>query len=170
MPEIGVFPRNESPGFLIYRTAVVLKAGLRRAFQAGGLDVTPEQWSVLGALWESEGVHQSRLAARTEKDRHNITRILDLMEKRRLIERKADRNDKRCQRIYLTEAGRKLELELVPIATDYLNQAFDRLSNEDVSTLRRILGQIMCNLGHSPADEEALSRHRGAIDEESELD
>ncbi len=170
MPEIGVFPRNESPGFLIYRTAVLLKAGLRRAFQAKGLDVTPEQWSVLGSLWEREGVHQSRLAEKTEKDRHNITRILDLMEKRRLIQRKADRNDKRCQRIYLTEAGKELELELIPIAADFLDQAFDRLTDKDVSALKRILGQIMCNLGHSSADDGTRSGRRGTTDEETELD
>jgi DNA-binding MarR family transcriptional regulator len=34
-------------------------------------DITPEQWGVLSRLWQSEGIHESKLAARTAKDRHN---------------------------------------------------------------------------------------------------
>ncbi len=148
MVNMRLFPRKESPGFLIRRTATLLKTGLREAFQEHGMDVTPEQWSVLGSLWEKEGVHQSRLAEKTHKDRHNITRILDLLERRGLILRKADENDKRCQRVYLTEAGKELERTLVPIATEFLQYAFRGLTQKQVSMLKDILGHITGNLIH----------------------
>ena len=48
MVNMRLFPRKDSPGFLIRRTATLLKSGLREAFQEHGMDVTPEQWSVLG--------------------------------------------------------------------------------------------------------------------------
>jgi MarR family transcriptional regulator, organic hydroperoxide resistance regulator len=147
MAEIGVFPRKESPGFIIYRTAVLLKAGLRRAFQMKGLDITPEQWSVLGSLWEEEGVHQSLLADKTDKDRHNITRILSLLEQRGLILRKPDKDDKRRQRVFLTQSGKGLELELVPIATEFMRQAFQGLTDHEMSSLKHTLRRITSNLG-----------------------
>lgn len=147
MAEIGVFPRKESPGFVIYRTAVLLKAGLRRAFQIRGLAITPEQWSVLGSLWEEEGVHQSLLAEKTDKDRHNITRILSLLEKRGLIRRKPDKDDKRRQRVYLTQSGKALESELVPVATEFMRRAFRGLTDQEMSSLKHILRQIWSNVG-----------------------
>ncbi len=150
MAEIGVFPRKESPGFIIYRTAVLLKAGLRRAFQVRGLDITPEQWSVLGSLWEEEGVHQSLLAEKTDKDRHNMTRILSLLEKRGLIRRKPDKDDRRRQRVYLTQSGKGLEFELVPVATEFMQQAFRGLTDQEMSFLKHILRQIASNLGDTP--------------------
>jgi DNA-binding MarR family transcriptional regulator len=155
MVEIVLFPRKESPGFMIYQTGVRLKAGLRRAFQKGGLDVTPEQWSVLGTLWNEEGIHQSLLAERTDKDRHNITRILDLLAKQGLIRRKADQHDKRRQLVYLTDAGKSLELQLAPIATEFLKKAFQALTEQEITKLMHILRQIKSNLGDppSPADD-----------------
>ena len=152
MTDIVLYPRNESLGFLIYRTSVLLKSGLRRAFQTNGLDVTPEQWSVLSSLKEQEGVHQSLLAERTEKDRHNITRILDLLEKHDLIRREADQNDKRRRLIRLTETGKALELELNPIAGDFLRRAFQGLSNRDLSALTRILDRVTSNLHGTAKD------------------
>lgn len=160
MAHINVFPRKESPGIIIYQTAVLLKAGLRRAFQTNGLDITPEQWSILGSLREEEGVHQSLLAERTNKDRHNTTRILNILEKRDLIRREQDRIDRRRQRIYLTEAGKSLELELEPIASEFLQQAFRGLSDGDVASLRRITARIIGNLGdiHVYADRQSASQ------------
>ena len=78
--KFNVFPLDSSPGYIIHRADMQMKAGLSRIFQANGFDITPEQWGILSRLWQSEGIHQSELAARTAKDRHNITRILSLLE------------------------------------------------------------------------------------------
>ena len=150
MVEIVLLPRKQSLGFKIYQTGVHLKAGLRRAFQKRGLYVTPEQWSVLGTLWNEEGIHQSLLAEKTDNDRHNITRILDLLEKQDLIRRKPDQHDKRRQRVYLTDAGKKLEIRLAPIVTEFLRKAFQGLTEEELTELKHILNQIQSNLGDSP--------------------
>ena len=150
-----IFPRIDSPGFLIYRTATQMKVGLLRAFQAEGINVTPEQWAVLGSLWEEEGLNQILLAERTVKDRHNITRILNLLEKGGLVLREPDSRDRRCHRVYLTETGKALKPRLVRIATDFLRKAMTGMSQEDLSSMKRILGQILKNLGHDSENAEA---------------
>jgi len=155
-----MFPRTESPGFLIYRTATQMKAGLLRAFQAEGFNVTPEQWTVLSSLWEDEGLNQTLLAEKTLKDRHNVTRILDLLEKGGLVRREPDSGDRRCQRDYLTRAGRALKPKLVGIATDFLQKALTGMSQEDLDSMKRILGQILKNLGSDSKSAEALQLGR----------
>ena len=140
------FPRHESPGYVIYRTAIQLKVGLSREFQANGFHVTPEQWGVLSILWEKDGIHQSLLAERAAKDRHNIARILTLLEKRGLIRRTPHPEDKRCQKVYLTEQGQALKAKLIPIVTDFLNRALAGLTQDDLAQVNRILGHIVKNL------------------------
>ncbi len=143
---LKVFPRTASPGFVICQTSTWLKAGLHRAFQSEGFDVTPEQWTVLSSLWEAEGVHQSLLAEKTAKDRHNVTRILNLLEKSGLVRREPDSRDRRLQRIYLTAAGKALKPKLVRIVTGFLEESFRGMTQEDLNSLMRTLGQIRSNL------------------------
>ena len=144
-----VFPLDNSPGFLIYKTATMMKAELSRAFHAAGFSVTPEQWAVLNRLWESEGESQTVLAGRTSKDRHNITRILDLLEKNGLVRREPDPEDKRYRRIFLTDEGKALKKKLIPIVKKHLGRALSGLDHEDVDQLTRIHEHIVENLGES---------------------
>ena len=142
-PHFRVFPLDESPGYLIHCLDNLLSAGLNRSFRNAGFDITPEQWGVLSRLWEEEGLHQSALAARTSKDRHNMARILQLMEKRGLIARMADPNDKRRQRVYLSSLGRSLKEELIGLAENYLESCFGHLAREEVSAMQRIHKKII---------------------------
>jgi DNA-binding MarR family transcriptional regulator len=142
---LRVFPLDHSPGFLIYRTAAKLKAGLSRAFQTAGFEITPEQWSVLSRLWEAEGLSQTTLAERACKDRHNMTRILNRLEQSGLVRREPNLEDKRFHKIFLTEEGRALKKKLIPIVESHLLRAMSGLSQEDLKQLERIHEHIVNN-------------------------
>ena len=144
--KFSVFPRHQSPGFVIYRASTCLKAALNRAFQEAGVNVTPEQWAVLSSLWEKDGVVQRTLAERTSKDRHNVTRILNLLEKAGMVRREPHLKDKRCQKIFLTRKGKDIKKDLVPIAMDFLDHALAGLTQEDLQAIFRILGQVIKNV------------------------
>jgi MarR family transcriptional regulator, organic hydroperoxide resistance regulator len=152
---LTIFPRIESPGFLIYRVATQIKVGLQRAFRSQGFNVTPEQWTVLSSLWEADVVHQSLLAEKTSKDRHNMTGILNLLEKAGLVRREPDRGDRRSQKVYLADGGRALKPLLVLIATCFLQKAFTEISQKDLNSMKRTLGQILNNLGSDSRSAEA---------------
>lgn len=143
----NVFPLDDSPGFIIHLLDTQMKAALQRAFQSNGFDLTPEQWGLLNRLWETEGIHQSILAERTGKDRHNITRILNLLEKKGLTRRVPDPDDRRRYNIYLTDAGRELKKKLPPIVIDLLQKCFTGLTQKDLLDLERIHRHILKNLG-----------------------
>jgi DNA-binding MarR family transcriptional regulator len=144
--KVKSYSLDQSLGFSIYRVHTQGTNVLRRAFQAAGYDVTPEQWGVLARLREEEGANQTQLGQKTLKDRHNITRILNLLEKRGYIERRPDKADKRAYRVFLTAAGRATQEELAPIALDYRKSAFKGLTQEDLWTMRILLERIVKNL------------------------
>jgi DNA-binding MarR family transcriptional regulator len=144
--KLSVFPLDNSQGYIIHRLDMQMSLGLQHAFKSKGFNITPEQWGVLNRLWESEGIHQSALAERASKDRHNITRILNLLEKNGLIRRTPDREDKRRLNVYLTEEGKDLKQKLIPIAIGYLKKCFEGLTQEEVQDLRRIHEHIIKNL------------------------
>lgn len=120
--ELNVFPLDTAPGYLIHRLDMQMALDLQHAFQANGFAIIKEQWGGLNRLWENEGVHQSVLAEQTGKDRPNITRILNLLEKNGFIYRAPDGEDKRRLNVYLTREGKSLKQELIPIVSDYLKK------------------------------------------------
>ncbi|MGA2106335.1 MAG: MarR family transcriptional regulator [Syntrophorhabdales bacterium] len=137
---------REFLGFWLYRAHTQASSLLRRTFQAHGYDLTPEQWGVLRALRNAEGVNQSQLGENTFKDRHNITRILDLLEKRGLVERRIDEGDRRAYRVFLTEAGRKEQKKLQGLVKSHQEALFEGLKPEELAGLRRIFEHIVRNI------------------------
>ncbi|MFH1137275.1 MAG: MarR family transcriptional regulator [Pseudomonadota bacterium] len=145
--DISKFYFEDSAGFLLYRTAIAAKAALRREFQNAGLDVTPEQWTVLCALWEEDGLSQGELAGKTVKDKTTITRILDLLEKKGLAVRRRQESDRRVYEIYLTEEGRNLREKLTPVFTGLHARLNDGISEQEVQLMILILKKLLSNCG-----------------------
>ena len=145
--DISKFYFGDSAGFLLYRTAIAVKAELRREFQNAGLDVTPEQWTVLCALWEKDGLSQGELAHNTAKDKTTITRILDLLEKKRLAFRRRQESDRRVYEIYLTKEGRELREKLAPVFINMHSRLNKGIAPEEVQLMIRVLNKLLANCG-----------------------
>ena len=80
-----------------------------RNLRKEGLDITPEQWTVLAFLWKQDGVTQQTLCNSTFKDKPSMTRLIDNLTKQQLVYRSASITDRRSNYIYLTELGRSIK-------------------------------------------------------------
>lgn len=140
------FSLDQSLGFVANRVANRLKAELERDFAAHGHDITAEQWSVLSRLYEEDGLAQHEIATRIARDKTNVARILTLMERRGLVERRIDPRDNRAREIYLTHYGRSLEADLVSSAKSVLTRAQQGFSDKEIQALIKALNQIFDNL------------------------
>lgn len=138
------FSIEDSLGFIMNRTNTKLKNELLQRLKP--YDVTPEQWAVLNRLWEREGLSPKELAELTSKDQPNIARILDKLEKKELITRQTNPDDNRSFLIYLTDRGRELKDELIPLALAALNKALRGIEQEQVKELKLLLNRIYTNL------------------------
>jgi DNA-binding MarR family transcriptional regulator len=78
-------------------------------------DLSPSQFNILNlAHSEPNGMSQIELGRRLLMHRSNVTGLVDRLEKRGLVTRQTDSNDRRVYQIILTKAGRKLIGEILP--------------------------------------------------------
>lgn len=105
-------------------------------------DLTPQQFGLLGFLWREDGLSQSLLSARSQIDRTTMGGLIDRLEKEGLVVRKSDPVDRRAYRICLTEKGKALEPNLVPIALRAQEMMIAKLEPQEVETLKSLLEKI----------------------------
>ena len=91
----------------VCKVALYMKLNAIQIFRSHNFDITPEQFGILWLLYEDGCLYQRHLSQRLFKDRANITRMINILEKRELVCRKEDDHNKRIHKIYLTEEGIK---------------------------------------------------------------
>jgi DNA-binding MarR family transcriptional regulator len=141
------YPTKDSLGFIIYRTALALKSALQRSFKENGYEITAEQWGIIRHLWEEDGLSQREIGEKAAKDKPNITRMLDALEKKRLIFRQPDPRDRRKYCIYLTKEGKQLYECLVPLAQNLREKVTHNLARQELDRLKDTLDKIYHNTG-----------------------
>jgi MarR family transcriptional regulator for hemolysin len=108
----------------------------QRARQFG---ISRAQWVVLMRLDRSEGLKQSELAEILDLQPISLTRLLDRLAENGLIERRADPNDRRANRLYLTPAARPLLKQLAALGEDLMETV---LQNVDAASQERLLHDL----------------------------
>jgi DNA-binding MarR family transcriptional regulator len=140
------FSLNESLGFLTNRLANKLRAELERGFAARGHSITAEQWSVLSRLYEEDGLAQHEIAERISREKTNVARILALMERNQLIERRTDPEDNRARKVYLTAYGRSLQTDLTDSAKELLARTQQGFTEDEIHYFIEMLNRAFYNL------------------------
>jgi MarR family transcriptional regulator for hemolysin len=114
-----------------------------RAKQRG---TTRAQWIVLFRLRQQEGLSQVDLAEMLELQPISLVRLLDRLVEHHLLERRHDPKDRRANRLFLTESGRRLVDDLDglrdAIATDLLEPVSEEAIKSSLATLREIKDRI----------------------------
>lgn len=108
--------------------------------------LTPFHWLVLCCLWEQDGLATSDLGERLCQVGGTLTGVIDRMEERGLVRRERDQRDRRIWRIWLTEAGQKLEETLPPLAVEVREQALQGLPDEDRQRFSQWIDLMINNL------------------------
>lgn len=119
---------------------------LSKLMKEENLPITPEQFSVLSHLWQKDGLQQTELALCTNRNRANVTRILDILERENILERRDDENDRRVFRIYLTEKGKSLREITAKCAEKAIKDSLEGLSKEEIDTCIKVLLKIKKNV------------------------
>lgn len=132
--------------FLLERTARRVKQYAQYRFNCGEFGITVDQWSILKCLKQHADLSQKELAEYCGKDQPTLTRIVDLLVAKNLVERRANPTDRRSFVVHLTPAGeRKIEALAVNI-NEIRMQAWQNLDEADFQHLKRILDTIYNNL------------------------
>lgn len=140
------FKRGELYSFITGKASTAIARRLQKNFKQSSLDITIEQWSVLYHLWKSDGLSQQELCDATFRDKPSITRLVDNLEKLKLVKRVASKEDRRINLIYLTRDAFSLQEKTMEIANRTLNEALQGVPNGQVEIAKSVLQVVYDNL------------------------
>lgn len=110
-----------------------------------GYDITIDQWLVLKTLQENQQLSQNQIAELVFKDFASITRIIELLVKKKYVQRDVNQNDRRKFELTITDKGNEIIKAIYPIVTDYRKRALEGLTTEQITQMKKNLEQIIAN-------------------------
>ncbi|MBD1427143.1 MarR family winged helix-turn-helix transcriptional regulator [Sphingobacterium arenae] len=137
---------DEFFSFLTGKAYAALGRRLQRNLKEEGINITSEQWSLLYYLWIEEGRTQQELACLTFRDKPSVSRLINNLEKLKLVIRVTDKEDKRTNLIFLTKQGRQMKEVSLRQAKKTIDQALEGVTREDMIKARNTLDVLYSNL------------------------
>ena len=117
--------------------------------QKNGINVTPEQYLVLDILWEQQSLSQQNIADIIQKDKNSVTKIIDSLEKKNLVNRVVDKKDRRINKIELTPDGLALEKITTEVAISFMNDVVKDIDSQDLDKLVEVMRKLKYNLDNN---------------------
>ena len=140
------FKKGELYSFITGKASTAIARRLQKKFNAAGLTITIEQWSVLYHLWKEDGKSQQELCTCTFRDKPSITRLVDNLEKLNLVKRVSSREDRRINMIYLTQDAYTLQEQAMGLAEETLNEALQLVPPDQIEVCKAVLQVVYDNL------------------------
>lgn len=115
----------------------------RRAIE---FDLTRAQWRALKWLSVSEGTHQSELAEQLEMEPVGVGRVIDRLQKSGFVERRADPDDRRRWRLFLTDQAWAILDDMQGISEKLLREVMGDIPGDEIRHMLGVLEQVKTNL------------------------
>ena len=135
---------DEHVGVMISDIARLLRTVFDRRVRRLGL--TRAQWLVLTRLHRRPGASQSELADMMEVEKASAGRMIDRLETKGWVERRAQEGDRRVNRIYLTPEAERVHKRIWRIAEFTVDDALANLSASEAAQFVRLLTRVKGNL------------------------
>ena len=140
------FKKSELYSFITGKASTAIARRLQKNFKQASVDITIEQWSVLYHLWKEDGMSQQQLCEATFRDKPSITRLVDNLEKLKLVKRVASKDDRRINMIYLTPEASQLQEQSMELANQTLNEALEGVTIDQIEIAKEVLQRVYENL------------------------
>tara|TARA_Y100001970_G_scaffold18918_1_gene21190 strand:+ start:197 stop:547 length:351 start_codon:yes stop_codon:yes gene_type:complete len=111
-----------------------------------GLNISMDQWMILGPIWQLQSPSQKELGEICLKNKPSISRIIDSLEKKSLVVRVSDQIDNRIKRVVLTKAGKQLFYDVLPIMEKTREEVRGKIPEEEIEVFKNVLSKIIENL------------------------
>ncbi|MGL4599664.1 MAG: MarR family winged helix-turn-helix transcriptional regulator [Bacteroidia bacterium] len=122
-------PQNEVPFFLLERTLRQIRTAIQTELDEQRINLTSDQWLLLMQIKEGKKVTAKQITERTGKDPASVSRMIDLLVKRKLVKRESNSEDRRSSTLEIAKAG-----EVLLAKTKNLSATIRRRSTKGIST------------------------------------
>jgi DNA-binding MarR family transcriptional regulator len=140
--------RNDQEAFLLAQLGA--HAASQFAERLTVLELAPPDAGILRLLRAAGGLSQQELASKLQIHPSRLVAILDNLEKRGFVERRANLNDRRLYSLYLTKDGEQILEKIGKVAREHQDALLSALSREERDELAKLLLKI--------ADQQGLVR------------
>lgn len=128
------------------RTSKKINLFMAEKFRENNLDLTKIQWLMLKKLCQKDGQLQKELAFLTDRDKASLARLVTTMERKGFILRVPVENDKRARQIFITDKGRIVFQESIPVVEEIFSELQTGIREEELQMLIDILKKIQQNI------------------------
>lgn len=106
------------------------------------LDLTYAHFRVLQVLFEKDGQQIGDIARSIVMRQPALSRVIDQMEARKLVQRKQDKEDSRYMRVYLTKTGKRHYEQAWPAAHQIMTHALEVVAEDERTQLCDVLTRM----------------------------
>lgn len=135
---------EENIGLLIHDVARLLRVLYDR--QMASIGLTRSQWWLLTYLRFRDGINQSELAVLMDIEKAPLSRLLDRMELKGWVERRADSKDRRIKNIFLSDNVKPIIESMREKAAAYRQDSLSILDTKDLNKLTDLLQSLKKDL------------------------
>jgi DNA-binding MarR family transcriptional regulator len=122
----------------------------RFAGRLAPLQVAPAHAGILNVLRQADGLSQQALGEKLRVFPSRLVELLDGLEERGLVERRASPTDRRCHALYLTEKGREMVQQIDRVAGEHQEALCAALTEPERAQLEALLRRIADEQGLTP--------------------
>ncbi|MCE5038796.1 MarR family winged helix-turn-helix transcriptional regulator [Staphylococcus auricularis] len=105
-------------------------------------DLNITEFGVLELLFNKGPQPVQRIRSRVLIASSSITYVVDCLERKQLVQRQRDAQDKRVTLVHLTETGQSLMEEIFPTHAQIITDSFSMLTDDELTTLQHVLKKL----------------------------
>ena len=137
---------KKSHGFKLDRASRLTTLNFNKNLKENNIILTAEQWGIINFLLEEDGINQNQIGKLINKDHTCVSRLIDTLIKKGIINKEISLEDKRVNLIYLTKAGKELQNKAADTVRHSLDKVFKNVSEEEKEIFSIVLDKIIKNL------------------------
>ena len=139
----NTWKREDSIGYLMARSVAVMKEAVDVELEPSGL--THAQWVPLLKLYLGEATTVAELGRTCQIDAGAMTRTLDRLEMKGLVQRVRSNEDRRVVHLELTDEGRETARTIPAALSRSMNALLAGFTHEEWIQLKSLLSRVLAN-------------------------
>lgn len=108
-------------------------------------DLSPAEWTIIGHIFHNESLRFVDIASILQVEPPHVTTLIDLLQKKKFVERKDDPQDRRAKRIYLTKKSEDIVPNIEIELSAKMNLLLEGISPDEMNTYFKVLETIINN-------------------------
>jgi DNA-binding MarR family transcriptional regulator len=142
--QVSSYKAQMSIGYLVKRAHSLMLDIMEPVIEQRGFSFV--QYVVMSSLRDGIAVNPKTICSQFRHDSGALTRIIDQLAERGLLERVRRDRDRRKVELQLTAAGRETIESIIPLVVDKLNEVLTDFSKAEVQELLRLLVKLNTTL------------------------